>query len=316
MTSTAAGAPTSTPSNPAGSGTGFIAAAIAVTAWGGSGVVAKWISMGALAIVAYRFAFYALIIGGMRAASGHRVGWNAFRQSIVGGLLLSADVALFFTAVKLTTVVNATIVGSLQPLLLTAYGVRFLGERVQRRDLVLGLIALAGVFVIVLSGGNSGEQNIWGDLAAVGALLCWSSYFVVAKRVNAVVSPTDFTISAAVIVAATNAPLALLFGQSLAWPSLENLLWILGMALGAGILGHNLMNWAIVRIPLWLGSTFTLFVPVVSSALAWAFLDEALNLRQIAGMTVTVMALGILVWFQQTEPTTPQLATPIEEIAT
>ena len=257
--------------------------------------------MGALAIVTYRFAFYSVIIGGVRALQGHRLTWDAFRQSILGGILLAADVALFFTAVKWTSVVNATIVGSLQPLLLTVYGVRFLGERVQRRDVFLGLVALLGVFVIVLSGSNSGEQNIWGDLAAVGALLCWSSYFVVAKRVNAVVSPTDFTISAAIIVAVTNAPFALLFGQSLAWPSLENFLWILGMALGAGILGHNLMNWAIVRIPLWLGSTFTLFVPVVSSALAWAFLDEALNAWQIIGMTVTVLALAALVWFQQTQ---------------
>lgn len=300
MTSTAAGAATNAPATPAGSGSGFIAAAIAVTAWGGSGVVAKWISMGALAIVTYRFAFYAVIIGGLRTIRGHRLAMSAFRQSLLGGLLLGADVALFFTAIKLTSVVNATIVGSLQPLLLTAYGVRFLGERVQRRDLILGLVALVGVFVIVLSGSNSGDQNIWGDLAAVGALLCWSAYFVVAKRVSGVgVSPTDFTISAAIIVAASNAPLALLFGQSLAWPSLENLLWILGMALGAGLLGHNLMNWAIGRIPLWLGSTFTLFVPVVSSALAWAFLDEALNAAQILGMAVTVVALGVLVWFQQ-----------------
>lgn len=310
MTSTAAGAATNAPAAPAGSSTGFIAAAIAVTAWGGSGVVAKWISMGALAIVTYRFAFYAIIIGGLRMMRGQRVPLSAFRQSLLGGLLLGADVAFFFTAIKLTSVVNATIIGSMQPLLLTAYGVRFLGERVQRRDLILGLIALAGVFVIVLSGSNSGDQNIWGDLAAIGALLSWSAYFIIAKRVSGVgVSPTDFTISAAIIVAAMNAPLALVFGQSLAWPSLENLLWILGMALGAGLLGHNLMNWAIGRIPLWLGSTFTLFVPVVSSALAWAFLDESLNAAQILGMAVTVIALGVLVWFQQTESTTPAPAT-------
>jgi len=265
--------------------------------------------MGALAIVTYRFAFYAIIIGGLRTMRGQRVPVSAFRQSLLGGLLLGADVALFFTAIKLTSVVNATIIGSLQPLLLTAYGVRFLGERVQRRDLILGLIALVGVFVIVLSGSNSGDQNIWGDLAAVGALLSWSAYFIIAKRVSGVgVSPTDFTISAAIIVAAMNAPLALVFGQSLAWPSLENLLWILGMALGAGLFGHNLMNWAIGRIPLWLSSTFTLFVPVVSSALAWAFLDEALNAAQILGMAVTVIALGVLVWFQQTAPSTPEPA--------
>lgn len=282
-----------------GPGAGLAAAAIAVTVWGGSGVVAKWLPMGSLAIVAYRFGIYSLIVGGTRALRGQRLRLFAFRRSMVGGLLLAADVALFFTAVKHTTIVNATIIGSLQPLLLTAYGVRFLGEKVQRRDLFLGLIALAGVVAIVLGGTDSGEASIWGDLAALGALSAWSAYFVIAKQVSAEVSPTDFTISAAVIVTVVNAPLALLFGQSLRWPGTENMLWILGMALASGILGHNLMNWALPRIPLWLGATFTLFVPVVSSALAWAWLDEPLSVMQMVGMAITVGALGVLVRFQQ-----------------
>ena len=160
---------------------GLVAAAVAVTAWGGSGVLAKWLPMGALAIVAYRFAAYSILVGGLRAARGQRLTWQAFRDSLLGGLLLAADVALFFTALKLTSVVNATIIGSLQPLLLTAYGVRFLGERVERRDVLLGFVALVGAIVIVLGGPDSGEANVLGDLAALGALLAWSTYFVVAK---------------------------------------------------------------------------------------------------------------------------------------
>ena len=287
-----------------GAGAGLIGAAIAVTAWGGSSVIAKWLSMDALAIVVYRFAAYSVIIGAVRAVRGQGVAWRDFARAVPGGLLLAADVALFFTAVKLTTIVNATIIGSLQPLLLTLYGVRFLGERVTRRDVALGTIALAGVVAIVTAGSDSGEANLLGDLAAVGALFAWSGYFIVAKRVNATMSATDFTISAAIIVALSNIPLALLFDQSLAWPSAQNWVWLLVMALGAGIFGHNLMNWAIVRIPLWLGSTFTLLVPVVSSALAWVIFDEALNAVQILGMAVTVGALGVLVWFQQSSPAT------------
>lgn len=309
MTSTSAS--TQVSAAPAGTGIGLFAAAVAVTAWGGSGVIAKWLPMGALAIVTYRFAAYSVIIGFGRALRGQGLSLEAFRASFVAGILLALDVALFFTAVKLTTVVNATIIGSLQPLILTAYGVRFLGEKVERRDLMLGLVALVGVIVIVLSGTNSGDASIWGDLAAVGALAAWSSYFVVAKKTNERISSTDFTISAAIIVAVTNAPLALLFGQSLEWPTWNNWLWLLVMALGAGILGHNLMNWAIVRLPLWLSSTFTLLVPVVSSAIAWAVLDEPLNAAQITGIAITVAALATLVWFQSQTPAAD--AAPVRE---
>lgn len=284
--------------NSAVSGTGLAGAAVAVTAWGTSSIIAKWLPMGALAIAAYRFAAYALISGGARAARGQSLSAHAFRRSLRGGVLLAVDVALFFTALKLTSVVNATIIGSLQPLLLTAYGVRFLSERVTRRDMFLGLVALAGAIVIVARGADTAGSNLWGNLAAVGALLCWSAYFIEAKRVSAEISPADFTISGAICVAAVNAPLALVFGQSLGWPGWDSFSWILAMALGAGILGHNLMNWSIVRIPLWLGSTFTLCVPVVSSALAWAFLDEPLTAVQILAMVTTVAALALLVWFQ------------------
>ena len=266
-----------------------------MTAWGASSVIAKVLPQGALAIAAYRFMTYFVVISIWRATRRQYLSWDAFKKSIPGGLLLAADVAFFFTAIKLTTVVNATIIGALQPLILTAYGVRFLGERLRRADMILGLVALAGVVVIVLAGSNSGDANIWGDLAAVGALASWSAYFVFAKRADGVVSPTDYTLAAALIVALANAPLALAFGQSLAWPAWGDWLWLIGMALGAGLLGHNMMNWSIVRIPLWLGSTMTLLVPLVSSAIAWIFLDEPLNPTQIIAMVVALAAIGKLV---------------------
>ena len=44
------------------------------------------------------------------------------------GLLLSADVILFFTAVKLTAVVNATTIGALQPWSSRAFAARLFGN--------------------------------------------------------------------------------------------------------------------------------------------------------------------------------------------
>ena len=188
---------------------------------------------------------------------------------------------------------------------------RFLGETVKRRDAILGLLALSGVVVIVVMGSDSAGANRLGDLAAVGALLSWSAYFVMAKRANGIVSPRDLTLSTALIVAVLNLPLALFFGHSLAWPAAEHWFWIIGIALGAGVLGHNLMNWSLLRIPLWLSSTFTLLVPVISSALAWIFLDESLNLPQIIAMAVTVVAIAALVWFQSNSGSTE--AEPVAE---
>lgn len=283
---------------------GLLAAAVAVTAWGVSSVIAKVLPQGAFVIAAYRFGTYFVVISLIRALRQNRLSLTAFRKSLPGGLWLAADVVLFFTAVKLTSVVNATIIGALQPLLLTIYGVRFLGERIRRSDVMLGAAALGAVAVIVLAGSNSGESSLAGDLAAVGALFSWSAYFVFAKRADGHVSPTDYTLAVSLIVLLVTAPLAPAFGQSLAWPSWEEWGWLLLMALGAGFLGHNLMNWSIVRIPLWLGSTMTLLVPVVSSAIAWIFLDEPLNAIQIIAMFTALAAIAALVRSQSTAATT------------
>jgi len=274
---------------------GLIAAAIAVSAWGTSSVIAKVLPQGAMVIAAYRFAAYFVILSLWRALRRRHLSWHALKHSLIGGVLLAADVAFFFTAIKLTAVVNATIIGALQPIILTIYGVRFLGEKVRRADILLGAVALVGVIVIVVAGQNSGDANILGDLAALGALVSWSAYFVFAKRADGVVSPADYTLAAALVVAVVNFPLAAAFGQSLAWPSLNDWMWLLAMALGAGIFGHQLMNWSIPRIPLWLSSTMTLLVPVISSAIAWIFLSEPLNALQITGMFVTLVAIGSLV---------------------
>ncbi len=34
------------------------------------------------------------------------------------------------------------------------------------------------------------------------------------------------------------------------------------------------MNWSLMRIPSWLGSTMTLAIPITSTLMAWAFLRD------------------------------------------
>jgi drug/metabolite transporter (DMT)-like permease len=77
-----------------------------------------------------------------------------------------------------------------------------------------------------------------------------------------------------------------------------------------------MMNWSLVRIPLWVGSTFTLLIPVFSALLAWMVLGEAVTVVQGVAMAVVIVALAVVVRNQSqptpayvepapTEPTTP-----------
>ena len=72
----------------------------------------------------------------------------------------------------------------------------------------------------------------------------------------------------------------------------------------SGIIGHSLMNWSLVRIPLWVGSTFTLLIPVFSALLAWIFFDEELLAIQAVAMAVVLGSLAVIVRGQSSPKTT------------
>ncbi len=274
---------------------GLLAAGVAVSAWGLSGVVAKNIEMGGLAVGGYRFAVYGLLVGALMWTRGTRIDFRVMRESMWGGIALGVDVALFFSAVKITTVANATVIGALQPVVVSIAAARFFGEQIHRRDMLLAGVALIGVTLVVFGASESPDWSLTGDLLAVGALLAWSAYFIFSKQIKSRITSNEYTVGAALWTAVINLPLALLFGQSLAWPSTESWIGLLVLAFGAGVLGHSLMNWSIQQIPLWISSTFTLLIPVVSASAAWVFLDEPLTGLQIFAMGIVLTALAGIV---------------------
>ncbi len=290
---------------------GLAGTGIAVIAWGTSGVIIKAIDMGGLAIGFWRFSLYAIVLLVWMAARGRRLTRRSLFASLPGGISLGLDVTFFFTAVKLTNVVNATTIGSLQPLVVAVFAAKMFGEHIRPRDIAAAIVAIAAVVVIVIESSGTPEWSGAGDLAAVGALFAWSGYFIFSKRSKGVISPQEYTAGTGVWTALICLAIGLAFQQDMSFPSSVDWVPLIALTFGAGILGHSIMNWSLVRVPLWLGSALTLLIPVVGSVTAWIFLDEPLTNVQLAAMAVVVGALAsILVSQPRPEPIrAPQVAT-------
>ncbi len=274
---------------------GLLGAGLAVSAWAAGSVLAKAIDMGGMAIAVYRFTLFSLLMVLWLSSRGKRLSRHVLRHSMWGGIALGVDVAFFFSAVKLTTVVNATLIGAMQPIFVGVIAAQFFGEKIRRRDVAWSGVAIAGVVVVVLSSNGKPEWSLAGDLLAVGAMVSFGGYFIFSKQSKEHLTPTEFTAGTAVWTAGINVVLGIAFGQDLSWPSATNWGWLILMTVLAGIVGHTAMNWSLVRIPLWLGSTLTLMIPVVSSLIAWAVLGEALSLMQAAAAAVVLGALFMVV---------------------
>lgn len=274
---------------------GLIGAGIAVCAWSTGTILVKAVDMGGLAIGAYRFWLFGLALVVWMRYRGTPLTLRAMKASVWGGLALGADIVLFFSAVKETSIVNATIIGSLQPIAVGIVAARFFGEKIRAKDALWSLVALAGVFVIVSASGGNEARSLTGDLLAAGAMFSWSAYFIASKQSKGTMTSTEFTAGTSLWTALICTPLGFLFGQDMSLPSTQNWGWLILMAVGSGIIGHSLMNWSLVRIPLWVGSTFTLLIPVFSAIMAWVFLDESIKLIQGVAMIVVIGSLAMIV---------------------
>ena len=274
---------------------GLIGAGIAVCAWSSGTILAKYIDMGSLAIGFYRFAFFSLVLIVWMSVRGTPFRLRIIRDSMWGGIALGADIALFFSAVKLTSIVNATIIGSMQPIVVGVIAAKFFGEKIGLRNVAWSAVALAGTVVVVAAGADDGTTDLRGDLLALAAMLSWSAYFITSKNSKKKMTSTEFTAGTALWTMAICAPLGFAFGQDMSWPSATNWGWLVLMAATSGLIGHAMMNWSLVRIPLWVGSTFTLLIPVFSALLAWIVLGETVTVAQAVAMAVVIGALAVVV---------------------
>ncbi len=290
--------------SPAELSQGLLGAAVAVTAWSAGSILAKVIEMPALSLGLYRFGIFSVLIVVWLRTRGVPMRADIMRYSAWGGLALGLDIALFFTAVRLTTVVNATLIGSLQPILVGVVAAMFFGETIRRSDALWSLVALAGVVAVILASNESPEWSFKGDLFSIAAMFAWGAYFIFSKQSKEHLTPTEFTAGTSIWSAIILLPLALLFGQDLAPPSAKGWVQLAAMLVVSGIVGHVLMNWSLVRIPLWVGSTFTLFIPVAAALMAWVFLDEPLTVGQAVAVAVVIFALAAIVRGQSAEDAT------------
>jgi len=276
---------------PGHAGSGMAAAMVAVIAWGFGGVLVKLIAMEGLALAFLRLWLGFLVMLPVIVLARRRLSWEVLRRSAPGGLLLGLDVTLFFSALKLTSVANATLIGALQPALVLVVAGPWFGERVGVREVGWTLAAVAGAVVVIAGSSGTPAWSPLGDLLAVGALLTFTGYFLVTKRARQTVDTLGYMTGVMLAGALVATPLALASGQDLRPPRAVDWLWLALFVLVPGASGHILMSWAQRYVDVSVTSLLTVGMPVVAAVAALALLGEPLTVPQVLGGLVVLVAI-------------------------
>jgi len=267
------------------------AVAFAISSWGLGGVLVKALGVGGLTLAFYRLWLGAALMVGILAASGRRVTLASLRAAAPAGLIFGVNVAFAFTSIRHTTVANATLISALQPALVLLVAGPLFGERVTRRDVGWTGVAIAGIAVVIAGAEGSPEWSPFGDTLAFAALITFTAYFLVSKRVRETTGTIELMAVVQLFAAVVVTPIALLAPGGVDRPSAADWLIILSIVFGTGVGAHLVVNWAHRYVDVTVSSLLMLLVPVVASVSAWLFLGESLSPLQVAGSAITLVAL-------------------------
>lgn len=277
-------------------GTGTVAAFVAVSMWGLGNVIVASIDMNGLAIGTWRLGLGAVVYFAVLTARGGRLTARSFRDGWKGGLAFGLDIATFFLAVRNTTVAIAVTLSALQPIVIAGFAAAMFGERIRRRHIVATAVAVPGIALVAFASSDGGTHSVFGDVMAVLALFVWAAYFIASKKARQTLPLMEYMTVLNLMGFLTVGALALVTGNlagggGLTW---TNALWIC-LVLAVPGSGHIVMNWAHNHTTLMLTSLATLTMPVTSTAAAWIFLDQSVSAAQMAGIAAVLTALTFVV---------------------
>jgi drug/metabolite transporter (DMT)-like permease len=276
---------------------GASAAATATVVWGVSGIFVVLVSQPALVAALERLWLSVPLVAVLLIASGRRLYWSVLWRCLPGGLLVCGDIALFFSAVKLTSITDATMIGALQPVLVLFIAKPLFNERVRPRDMAWTALVIVGMAGVVLGqGGGIAHHEVIGDLLAAGALCCWTSYWLFSKRARAVpdlkssdqasgegaVGSIEYTAGVMLVAAVAMVPVTLLSREKLTAGTAQDWLWLGLLALLPGI-AHLLSNWAHRFLDVSVSAVIVSVNPVIAAGVAAAVLHQSLDGWQAAG---------------------------------
>jgi drug/metabolite transporter (DMT)-like permease len=210
---------------------------------------------------------------------------------IVGaGALFVAGMVTTFAAINKTSLLDVTLIGSLQPVLIVGFAVAFLGERARTSYLVRGVIAIGGALLVAVSS-SSGHGALAGDMLAVISLVLGAAWFLYGRvlRDRFGVDPVGLMFGVFGSGAVLMTVFTLIVNGSLRIGAAA--LGYAAATMVCGTTGHVLVVWAHRYLPTSVSAPLLLAEPPIVGLAAWACFGQQPGALAAVGSVVVLGAL-------------------------
>jgi drug/metabolite transporter (DMT)-like permease len=212
--------------------------------------------------------------------------WAAF-----AGLFLAGDLCFWNEALVRTTILEATVLVMVYPLIAAIANYLIFKERITKRIAIGGFIAFSGLLLMVADAESNQASSLSGDLMAVAAAFFYTGSLLIAARLCRIYD-TQIVSFWVIFWAAVGAlPVALLEERTLPITPHD---WGYVVAYGIiTLISYNLFNRGLKVVPTGLASLMGYGQPVVATILGYLFLlpPEIPTLNGILGSIVIVIGL-------------------------
>jgi len=216
------------------------------------------------------------------------------KWALIAGVVLALHFVGFFLAMRMTTVAAGTALVALQPIFAALF-VKLSGGHIPSKAWLGMIVSFAGVLLVVGVDLQISLRSFLGDLAALISAALAAAYMIAGSKAKRTLETSTYTTICYFICSMTALPLALIAGNQIFSFSAKEWWILLGLILGAQLLGHSMFNSALKRVSPAVVSLIVFFEVPVSAVLAVWWLDQKPPVGIIPGIALILIGCVLVV---------------------
>jgi drug/metabolite transporter (DMT)-like permease len=219
---------------------------------------------------------------------------EGIKWAVIAGVILALHFSGFFLAMRMTSVAAGTALVALQPIFAAIF-VKISGGHIPSTAWFGMIVSFVGVALVSGVDLQISFKSFLGDLAAIVSAALAAAYMMAGSRAQRTLETATYTTICYFVCSITALPIALIAGNEIFSFSANEWWIVLGLIVGAQLLGHSMFNSVLKRVSPAVVSLIVFFEVPVSALLAAWWLDQKPPLGIIPGIALILIGCVLVV---------------------